>query len=441
MSTSVTVACGAGFAGDRIEPAVDLASSNEIDAVVLECLAERTMVAGLLARAHQPGTGYDPRLQRRLSPLLPILAGRRCVVITNMGSANPRAAAAETARLAREMGLEGLRIAAVVGDDVADKEALVAWQNPSIPDAGGQWLGVHAYLGFQPIVEALWQGADVVITGRTADSALFAAPVVAALGSDAPVLATALTIGHLLECGGQLTGGNLADGRSPGLTGADYAGLGYPWARVNNDGTAEVGVLDGKPARLDPLTCTLQLLYEVHDPSAYITPDAILDLTGVRFQQIGPNRTLVTGFSASARPDQLKAVGFRRSPGCIADVEISYVGHGCHERARVAAETMELRLGMLPGVLEHRFDLVGVNSVLGIGEDHDDTSAEVRLHVGAKCSGDMHAQSVEDEVYALTLSGPAGGCAIRSERRPLISVESGLIGRDSITTSLHWFTS
>ncbi|CAB4850489.1 unannotated protein [freshwater metagenome] len=438
MSSTVTVACGAGFAGDRMEPAVDFATAEGIDAIVLECLAERTMIAGLLEREKNPSLGYDARLRPRLSPILPLTFPRRRAVITNLGSANPSAAAAEVARLAGEMGLAGLRVAAVLGDDIVDRESHVEWQDDSVLEDGGRWLGVHAYLGVDPIAEAIRQGADVVITGRTTDSSLFAAPVVAAFGEGA--LAGALTVGHLLECSGQLTGGNVADSRESGLTAAEYADLGFPWARVSADGSAEFGVLDGKPARLDPLGATLQLFYEVHDPHAYLTPDAILDFTGIAFDPLAPNRIRMSGARSSGIPERLKAVGFRQAPGCIADLEISYAGHGCRERVLIAAETMRIRLEAIPGVSRFNLDFVGINSVLGLGVDIPWEGSEVRLHVGAVCDSDATARSVEDEIYALTLSGPAGGCGIRSERRAHLSVESGLIARDQVTTSLGWYT-
>ncbi|GAC1305783.1 MAG: hypothetical protein NVSMB16_01430 [Acidimicrobiales bacterium] len=266
----LTVGCGAGFAGDRIDPAVDLAASGSVDCVVLECLAERTLVSGLVARSSDPGTGYDPRLERRLAPLLPVAHARGCRVVTNLGSANPPAAGQAIVALARGLGLE-LRVAVVTGDDIASRAAVVAWERETLPE-DGELLGVHAYLGISGMARALAEGADVVVTGRVADSSLFAAPVDGLLGLDEQGLAGATAIGHLLECSGQLTGGNLAATRGPQLHAAELAGLGYPLATVGRDGSAVIGVLPGKPARLDALTCTLQLLYEVHDPVVISPP-------------------------------------------------------------------------------------------------------------------------------------------------------------------------
>lgn len=434
---TVTVACGAGFSGDRIEPAVDLASSGSVDWVVLECLAERTLVHGLASRAADPAAGYDQRLTRRLTPLLPAAAAGNCGVVTNLGAANPAAAGVAVARLARQLGLGNRRVAVVTGDDILDQEVHVEWLPPGRP-SGGEWLGVHAYLGKTAIAGAVAEGARVVVTGRVADSTLFAAPVEGLLGGlHDPGLAAATTVGHLLECGGQLTGGNLAASRGHQLNAAELAEIGYPLARLDADGRATIGVLPGKPARLDPLTCTLQLLYEVHDPRRYYTPDAILDFGEVQFKQTGVNEVALSGCRSSGRPPTLKAVGFYRRPGNVADVEIGYAGVGALDRARVAADTLRLRLHRI-GISESAVDLVGIDSILGGTTPSVAPPAEVRVHVSARCPDPDLAQAVEDEVYSLTLCGPGGGSALRSERRPNIDVVAGTIGRQWVHEEIGW---
>src|SRR4051812_18261198 len=175
---SFTIGAGAGFAGDRIEPAVQMARSGEVDAIALECLAERTLVTAIRAREGNPNAGYDSRLRRRFTPLLPHV-GAHCRVVTNLGAANPLAAAVATAQLARALGREDLRVAAVIGDDVTDRVHEVEWTQTC---DDGQWIGAHVYLGLDPMIEALDEGADVVITGRVADSSLVAAAPVQALG-------------------------------------------------------------------------------------------------------------------------------------------------------------------------------------------------------------------------------------------------------------------
>ena len=431
------IGSGAGFAGDRVDPAVALAASGQVDAVALECLAERTLVPGIKARHDNPNAGFDTRLRRRLTPLLPAAAKTNCKIISNLGSANPGAAGQAIADLAKTLGVSGLRIAAVEGDDVMALADQVKWMKPLT----GRLLGAHAYLGCVPMAEALEAGADVVVTGRVADSALFAAPVRQYLDQDPNALAGALTVGHLLECGGQLTGGNYdpLGGPKSGnpLSAAEFAAIGYPLAHVYADGSADITVLDGAPAIVDALTCTLQLLYEVHDPFRYITPDLVLDFSGIRFEQIGHNRIRMTGARTSGPPPSLKVAGFLELPGFIADCEIGFAGSGAFERAKKAAEILRRRLSDWSDD-DVTIDLVGVNSVLRAGSLDAPPPAELRVHVSARCKDAEMAQVVEDEIYTLTVSGPAGGCSVRSERRNRIEIVDGFIDPSLVKTNLRW---
>lgn len=430
------IACGAGFAGDRVDPAVRLAASGQVDVVALECLAERTLVPGLRARKANPEAGADPRLERRLRPLLPTTFSNNCRVISNLGAANPAAAGRQIARLGAELGCKGMRVAAVVGDDVMALSSHVKWEHP----ISGELLGAHAYLGAQTLREAIVSGANVIVTGRAADSALFSAEMLPLVEHDIDALAGATAVGHLLECSGQVSGGNfeMPDGTS--LSAAEFAALGFPLARVMADGTAEIGLLPDTPGRVDPLTCTLQLLYEVHDPSAYITPDVVLDFSGVTFDQVGTNRVRMAGVRGRERPQTLKVSGFVEEPGLIADVEIGYAGTNALSRAQVAADTLRLRLDDFTAQ-NLRIDLVGVDSTLGAASLRGpNLLPEVRVHVSARCDDLDQAQLVEDEVYALTLSGPAGGGSVRSERRPYLAVIDGFIDRDLVQTEILWET-
>lgn len=431
---SFTIGAGAGFAGDRIEPAVRMAQSGEVDAIALECLAERTLVNALRMREADPEAGFDPRLARRLRPLLPHAA--HCRIVTNLGAANPLAAARAARRLAREAGRGELRIAAIVGDDVASQIDEVEWTQAT---EDGKWIGAHAYLGLDALVEALAGGADVVMAGRVADSSLVAAAPVHALGLSGTALAGAMTAGHLLECSGQLSGGNLSEPGVRYLDAQTYARLGYPVADVAPDGSATLRLLDGDPGRLNAVGCTLQLLYEVHDPSRYVTPDTVLDFTGVRFEEVTGNRVRVSQARGGPRPERLKVIGFLARRGVIADVEIAYAGTGALERARVAADVLRLRLPRELGLVDFVVDLVGVDSVLGpASRPLLCEPPELRVHVSARCEDAELAQSVEDEVYALTLCGPAAGGSVRSERRTRVESITGFIPRERVRTHVEW---
>ena len=432
-----SVGAGAGFAGDRVDPAVALAASGKVDTVALECLAERTLVPAIKARADNPSAGADPRLRRRLTPLLPVAVANRCRIVSNLGAANPRAAGLAISRLAAELGCKGVRVAAVIGDDVLHLHEHIAWNAPM----RGKVLGAHAYLGAAAMADALDAGAQVVVTGRVADSALFAAAAMHHLDPGASALAGAIAVGHLLECGGQLSGGNYDPIGQALLSADDYANLGYPLAHIHADGSAEIALLDGAPGILNADTCTLQLLYEVHDPSRYATPDLVLDFSAIRFEQIGHNRVLMSGARTPGPPPTLKVAGFLELPGFIADAEIGFAGVGAFARAQRAAETLRRRLADWRDD-DIAIDLVGVNSILRAGSPVPATPpAELRVHVSARCGDTESAQTIEDEIYALTLSGPAGGCSVRSERRPRIEVLDGFIAHDRVQTHTEWSTS
>ena len=434
QSTFRMIGCGAGFAGDRIDPAVALAGSGQLHAIALECLAERTLVPGLRARKLNANAGADPRLERRLAPLLPVARKHGCRLISNLGAANPAAAARQIAQLASRLGLSGLRVAAVLGDDVQSVRDKITWSEP----VNGELLGAHAYLGAGAIATAVREGADVIVTGRVADSALFSAELFPILDNSGDALAGATTIGHMLECSGQITGGNFEMPGGSSLSAADFARLGFPIAKVLADGSAEISLLDDAPGRIDVLTATLQLLYEVHDPAAYITPDVIIDFTGIAIDQIGHNRIRVSGARACGQPTHLKVSGFVDEPGFIADVEIGYAGTGALERARIAADVLRLRLSDFDGN-DIRIDIVGVDSILGVASPVAPAAMpEARVHVSARCGDAELAQVVEDEVYSLTLSGPSGGGSVRSEKRSRMSVVDGLIDRRLVPTELHW---
>ncbi len=429
-----TVATGAGFAGDRIEPAVALAASGYVDAVILECLAERTIVPGLRALRDNPEAGADPRLKRRLSPLLPVARKNNCRVITNLGAANAAAAGRAIAKLAGDLGCSGMRVAAVVGDDVLALKDRIEWEEPIT----GNFLGARAYLGIAALAEAIEGGADVVVTGRAADSSLFVADLVPHLESGIDVLAGAIAAGHVLECSAQVTGGIYEPPGGGGLDAMSYAHLGYPLARVAADGSAEISILEDAPGLVDRMTCTLQLLYEVHDPSKYITPDAVLDFTGITFEEVGKNRVRMSGATAGPPPRKLKVSGFVEYEGAIADLEIAYAGNGAYERAQIGADILRERLKDWDEK-DIQIDLVGVNSVLGSASPPTNAyPAEVRVHVSARCADMDAAQIVEDEIYGLTIAGPAVGCGVRSERRPRLDVISGFVPRELVKTHVEW---
>ena len=367
---TIRIGSGAGYSGDRIEPAIELAEKGDIQYLVFECLGERTVALAQQARMKNPDGGYDPLLEERMRAVLPICAAKGIKIVTNMGAANPEAAARKTAEIAKSLGLSSLKIAAVVGDDVLDAckdgDLPIMEFDGSIKQLGNRLLSANAYLGAEPMAQALDAGADIVITGRASDPALFLAPMIHAFGwamDDWNLLGQGTVAGHLLECAGQITGGYFAD---PGYKDVpDLARLGFPIGEVGEDGSLVITKVAGSGGAVTARTCKEQLLYEVHDPRKYFQPDVVADFSQVSVEEIGPDRVRVSGGRGTKRTDTLKiSVGYVDS--YIGEGQISYAGPGALARGRLALEIVRERL-KLTGVAasELRFELVGVDALHG----------------------------------------------------------------------------
>lgn len=435
---ALRIGAGAGYSGDRIEPAVDLAEHGRLDYLVFECLAERTIALAQQARLADPAQGFDPLLGTRLSAVLPAARRGGVRIVSNMGAANPPAAARETARIARTLGLPGLKVAAVTGDDVLELVRGAAGSEMRLQESGepvasleGRIVSANAYLGVEPIVHALAQGSDVVITGRAADPALFMAPLVHAFGwalDDWQRLGQATVVGHLLECAGQVTGGYFAD---PGFKDVpDLARLGFPIGEVDADGSLVITKLAGSGGCITPATCKEQLLYEIHDPARYLQPDVVADFTQVQVRALGRDRVQVSGGRGAQRPPTLKvSVGF--IDGFLGEGQISYAGAGAVARAELALRIVRERLA-LTGVQagEWRFELIGVDALHGrrlaaaAGEPY-----EVRLRVAGRTATRAEALRIGNEVETLYTNGPAGGGGVTRSAREVLAVQSVLLPR------------
>ena len=442
----VRIGAGAGFSGDRIEPAVVVAERGAIDFLVFECLAERTMALAQQEKLRDPARGFDPRLLERMQALLAICHAKRIRIVTNAGAANPRAAARAILAVAAERGLAGLKVAAVTGDDVLThvREHISAYSpaHPALAAIEARIVSANAYLGADPIVQALDDGADVVVTGRVADPSLFLAPLVHRFRwpmDDWPLLGRGILVGHLLECAGQLTGGYFAD--PPFNAVADMAELGFPIAEVTADGGATFSKVAGTGGLLSVATCTEQLLYEVHDPAAYLTPDVTADFSAVRFMQTAENVVQAQGAAGGPRPEHLKVMVAYRD-GYIGEGQLSYAGPGAEARARLAGEIVRHRLRSAGlQVDELRCELIGLDSIACTPQPRSGGAPrEVRLRVAGRVSDPRAAARIGGEVEALYTNGPAaGGGAFKSVRevigllpitiprravRPLVSLES-----------------
>ncbi|MBV8113455.1 MAG: DUF1446 domain-containing protein [Silvibacterium sp.] len=436
----VRLGSGAGYSGDRIDPAVELARAGNLGYLVFECLAERTIAIAQQNKRTGASEGYDPLLLERMQAVLPDCVRNGVKIISNMGAANPVAAAKKTQETARALGLTGLRIAAITGDDVLSHmtgDYTFMETGDPVSSVADRIVSANAYLGAGPIVEALAGGADVVLTGRAADPSLFLAPLIHEFGwdtSDWNLLGHGTVIGHLLECAGQLTGGYFADPGYKDVPG--LARLGFPLAEVSTDGSAILTKVEGSGGCLSRATCAEQLLYEIQDPASYMTPDVVADFSNVRVEDLGHDRVRVTGGAGKQRPETLKvSVGFQ--DGWIGEGQISYAGLGAVARAQLAEQILAER--MRPYSLgELRFDLIGMNSIHGRALSHQACEPwEVRLRVIARGNSRERVAIVPREVEALYTNGPAGGGGVSTSIRETIAILSTLIPRELPQPVIH----
>lgn len=438
--STLRIGAGAGFSGDRIEPALDLLEHGDLDYLAFECLAERTIGLAQAARAADPEAGFDPLLEARMRRALPLAAPRGVRIITNMGAANTLGAARKVTQIARELGLAGYRTAAVMGDDVLD--LVLAGDYPLIDrpgtsrDLGDAIVSANAYLGAQGIVMALEQGADTVITGRVCDPALFLGPLAHEFGwsfDDWTMLGQGTVIGHLLECAGQVCGGYFADPGEKDVP--DLARLGFPYADVARDGTAILGKLADSGGRLDTMTVKEQLLYEILDPAAYLQADVNADFRNVGIEQTGPDQVRVSGGKGAPAPDTLK-VSIAYHDGYVGEGQISYAGPGAAARGRLAIEIVQERLRIIGAqVDELRCDLIGMDAVDRRG--HGAEPAEVRVRISARTPSTAAAAAIGAEVEALYTNGPMGGGGVTRSVRKVLAVASTLIPRALVQTRVH----
>jgi hypothetical protein len=437
---TLRIGSGAGYSGDRIEPAVELAERGELDYLVFECLAERTIALAQQARISDPAGGYDPLLSERMRRVLPFVGaetGRRLRVITNMGAANPVAAAVEVRRIASELGLD-LKVVAVVGDDVLDvlHADFLLDNGQTVGSLGERLISANAYLGVEGILDALRADADVIVTGRVADPSLFLAPQMFEFGwaaDDWQRLGRGTLVGHLLECAGQVSGGYFAD---PGFKDVDdLARLGFPLAEIDADGEALITKVVGSGGRVSRATCTEQLIYEVHDPAAYLTPDVTADFSQVGFVEEAVDRVRAQGAGGRARPERLKvSVGYL--DGWIGEGQMSYGGPGAVARAELARAVVLKRLELMGVKMQDvRAELIGMDALHGPRSTVEPW--EVRLRVAARCEDRTEAVRVGNEVETLYTNGPSGGGGASKSVRQVVAVASLLLPRDAVNPRIE----
>ncbi len=446
MSTKVYIGCGAGFSGDRFDAAIPvvetLSTCDGPRFLIFEVLAERTLAIAQRLRLSDPNAGYSPYLDHYIEPILKQAKANDIRIISNLGAANPIGAAKRVHAIAKNLGVQDLKIPVVLGDDLlgvygADEvRALPTIEGISLADR--EIVAANVYLGAQPISDALALDVDVVLVGRTTDAALTLGPLLHVHGwaaDDWDALAQGTVAGHLLECAGQVTGAYFAD---PGFKDVEnLAEVGFPIAEIDASGEVIITKAQGTGGLVSKATVTEQILYEMHDPANYLTPDVTLDVMDVSLEQIAPHRVRVTGAKGKPPPDTLK-VTVSVDGGWLGEGEITYAGPNALARAELAADIIRRRSQILAIQEPVRIDIIGTGAV------HDnDMSAkrkrdvlpkygEYRVRAAIRSVDQKTAQTISDEVQRLYTSGPAAGGGVRQYVTAQVSTASVLIEPEKV---------
>ena len=444
MPGPLFIGCGAGFSGDRTDaagPVVETLIARRCrrpDArafLMFESLAARTLPLAQPRRRRDPAAGYEPLLEELLEPVLARCLQHGIGIVGNFGAAHPLAAARAIRTLAERLGLAEPRIAVVSGDDLSSPEhgaLLLAHGGPQLAEV--EVVCANAYIGARPTADAFMAGAQIVVAGRVADPSLALGPALAHYGwrdDDWDRLAGGTMAGHLLECGAQVTGGYFAH---PGRKDVpDLHAVGFPVVEVFEDGSCLCGKADGTGGLVSSATVKEQLLYEVHDPAAYLTPDVVADITQATVEQAGENLVALRGVRGHPRPTTLKVNVFHEG-GWLAEGEISYAGPRAEDRARLAADVLRRRLP----ALDLRIDIIGVSSVFGddagrtLASTASTGTRDVRLRAAATHPDRRIAERLTREVTALYTCGPAAGGGIRTALTARLNNLSCMVPRERV---------
>jgi hypothetical protein len=447
----VHIGCGAGFAGDRKDaggPVVDtLAKRDGPKYLIFETLAERTLALAQKQKLKNPEKGYSPFLEAYVRPVLQRCLEHKIRIVSNFGAANPMGGARKILEIAKELGCRTPRIAVVSGDDllaVMNEGEIRAHKTIEGLPIGDGIVAANTYIGARPIAEALAGGADIVVVGRTTDPALVLGPLIHEFGwaeDDWDRLAAGTLAGHLLECGAQVTGAYFAD---PGFKDVpDLAHVGFPVATIGRDGAITVSKAENTGGAVTPASVKEQILYEMHDPSAYLTADVVLDITGVTVTQESENVVAVSGAKGKPRPDTLKTtVSF--DGGWLGEAEISYAGPNALARAELARDVIRERCLERGSNAEYRFDIVGLSSTFDggsapyPGRPAPAPDSDFRVRAAVSCHSKEVAEDLADEVLSLYCSGPAGGGGFRRNITAQIHTASILVDRNRLAPSVGY---
>ncbi|QHE85500.1 acyclic terpene utilization AtuA family protein [Hydrogenophaga sp. BPS33] len=448
---TIRIGAGAAWWGDRVEPAALSAEKGDLDYLCFETMAEATVSAAQVRARRDPSfQGYDTYLDDRMRAVLPACMRHGTRIVSNQGWINPTGAAQRVVELLREAGYHGVKVAAVNGSLITDRVLSItdriSENGQSTSTLAPNLISAEAYLGAEPLAQALREGAQIVLSGRVADPSIFLAPMMVEFGWD-PLdherLARGTGLGHLMECGAQVTGGYFCD---PGFKEVPEPwNFGFSIAEVTADGNAVLTKVPGTGGAVNLRTVKEQMLYEVHDPAHYITPDVVVDFTTARLEQVGPDRVRVSGISGKPRTPTLK-VSMGCTEGFIGEDMFFYAGPGALRRAQLAKRILEERFRIVNlQAEEFRIDFLGINAIHGDATPADAPEPyEVAVRVAARTATKKEAEKVGREVDGMAVSGIAhtGKRVPHQDRtREVIGVWSSLVPREQVPASIQYFES
>ncbi len=446
---TVKIGGGQGFYGDTVLPSIEMAKRVEgLDYIGYDCLSELTLSILQKDKRRDPTRGFTMDLLALMPRILPVAREKGIKLITNSGGMNPLGARDAVLNIARKLGIKRLKVAVITGDDIFSRLEELRAQGHALLnlDTGADFetvqkrvVNANAYLGGDVIAQALADGADVVITGRVTDSALFLGPLMHEFGwaaDDWDKLASGIVCGHLLECAGQVVGGNYAAGWRdvPNLE-----NIGYPYAEFSEDGSFVLTKTPDTGGLVSFGTVREQLLYEVLDPNHYLTPDVDADFTSVHLEDVGENRVKVWGMKGRPKPEMLKVcVGY--TDGWIGEAQIAYSWPDALEKAQKADQILRYRFDVTDLKYDEiRTDFLGYNALHGPlasanpGFDPAELN-EVVMRLAVHVPDEKEAEKVFRELVPLGLNGPptASGVGGRSRPRELLALWPTLIPRSEV---------
>jgi len=443
----VRIGSGSAFWGDMLDPAVELAKNGEVSYIGFDHLAELTLAIMQRMRAKDPSKGYIQDIIPWMKAILPIASSKGIKLITNAGGANPEGAAEEVIKIAKDLVPSGMKVGIVTGDDIfpmLDEIRAKGWKFKNL-DTGEEDIdrirdrvvAANAYIGADEIIGCLAEGADVVITGRVSDNALYVGPLMYEFGWNYgddywDRIGAAVTVGHIIECAACVTGGM----SNMWKVSRDQWKIGFPIAEVYENGEAMITKTDGSGGIVNQWTVKEHLVYEILDPSNYFMPDGIADFTSLNLEEIGGNQVMVTGMSGKPRPKDLKVcIGYR--DGFIGEGHIFFPWPDALAKAQWAEKWVRERFKMFElQPEEFRIDFIGVNVLHGeLAPLPDYDLNEVGLRIVAKTKTREEADMVRRAATHLWTAGPVGASfGVPFAPRPIISLWPTLVPREEVRT-------